>query len=313
MASSGLGRRLVGLEQQRTRGALTEGRALLAASTARAGLLAAPVVAGLEDPEAWRAHLRATCADLGAVGHLEALLAERAALALWKLARLDRYEQEAADRGQAAVEADYAHVQRMAALMAATPAERLRSCWPEDIRYEMEYAENRHTGLMRMAELGDGEVLEPAAAADALGAIYRAACPGEDAGLIPGPEQGGQEEFGEWCGRSEWTGALLRQALAACAAHAGTDPAELLERVTSACRFEAAMARKRLEEMEGALAEMRQERLLLAADRREALARTEAHLQRSLQAAIDQLARLQDRRSAQPAATGRDSRWRCRS
>lgn len=53
--------------------------------------------------------------------------------------------------------------------------------------------------------------------------------------------------------------------------------------------------------MEPELTGMRQERLLLAADLREPLARTEAHLQRSLQAALDQLARLQDRRSAHSA------------
>lgn len=210
MGSSGLDRRLTGLEAAEALARRAEDRAQLAASAPAGGLLAAPVVAGMEDPEAWRAHLRATCADLGAVGHLEALLAERAALALWKLARLDRHEHEATDRAQASVEADYAEAQRMAVRFAPAVADRIRSCWPEDIRFDAEDAERRHAGLTRMAELGDAEVLDPDAAAGALGAIYHAACPDEDEDLIPGPERGAQEEFDAWCGRTEWTGALLR-------------------------------------------------------------------------------------------------------
>jgi hypothetical protein len=51
-----------------------------------------PVIPGMEDPADWAAHRAATLASLAPVGHLETVLADRVAVAAWRLSRITRYE-----------------------------------------------------------------------------------------------------------------------------------------------------------------------------------------------------------------------------
>jgi hypothetical protein len=68
------------------------GKAVVAANATKHGIFARlPVVAG-ESPPDWDAHRAGVVASLAPVGLLEVNLAERAALLLWRLARLARYE-----------------------------------------------------------------------------------------------------------------------------------------------------------------------------------------------------------------------------
>lgn len=50
------------------------------------------VVPGLEDAQEWEDHRAGIVTSLAPVGHLEATLADRAALLLWRLRRVERYE-----------------------------------------------------------------------------------------------------------------------------------------------------------------------------------------------------------------------------
>jgi len=74
----------------------TEGRAIVSGNAIRHGLLSwKPVIPGLENAEDWKTHLDRTLDSLAPVGYAETLLAERAALLLWRLGRVARYEREA--------------------------------------------------------------------------------------------------------------------------------------------------------------------------------------------------------------------------
>src|SRR5437762_2028046 len=76
-----------------------EGRAVVARNAIRHGIFAAvPVIPG-ECPEAWEAHRAGVVESLAPVGLLEVNLAERAALVLWRLQRLARYEAETVAAG----------------------------------------------------------------------------------------------------------------------------------------------------------------------------------------------------------------------
>src|SRR5688572_26957935 len=59
------------------------------------GILSSAVVLPyVETEEQWDAHLQGIVESFAPRGHLETVLVERAALLLWKLARLARYERE---------------------------------------------------------------------------------------------------------------------------------------------------------------------------------------------------------------------------
>src|SRR5262249_42499625 len=71
-----------------------EGKAIVARNATKHGIFAAvPVVSG-ECPATWEAHRAGVVDSLAPVGALEVNLAERAALLLWRLQRLARYEVE---------------------------------------------------------------------------------------------------------------------------------------------------------------------------------------------------------------------------
>ncbi len=72
------------------------GKAVVRLNAVRHGVLSvSPVIPVLESEEDWQAHRAALLASLAPEGHLEQTLAERAALVLWRLQRLARYEREA--------------------------------------------------------------------------------------------------------------------------------------------------------------------------------------------------------------------------
>src|SRR5262249_18413085 len=82
-----------------------EGKAIVGRNATKHGIYAAvPVIPG-ECPATWEAHRSGVVDSLAPVGLLEVNLAERAALLLWRLQRLARYEAEtvAADVEVAAV------------------------------------------------------------------------------------------------------------------------------------------------------------------------------------------------------------------
>lgn len=106
-----------------------EGKEIVAGNALRHGLLSTrPVLAGIERAEDWHDHLVETVRSLAPAGHLEAVLAERVALCLWRLGRAARYEheaialvQEGADAGEAAAAAEVARVTELRGLLDRLP------------------------------------------------------------------------------------------------------------------------------------------------------------------------------------------------
>ncbi|MBN9122904.1 MAG: hypothetical protein J0I06_27825, partial [Planctomycetes bacterium] len=81
------------------------GKAVVSRNATTHGIYASvPVVPG-ECPDAWDAHRAGVVASLAPVGLLEVNLAERAALLLWRLRRLARYEAETVAAAMDEVEA----------------------------------------------------------------------------------------------------------------------------------------------------------------------------------------------------------------
>jgi hypothetical protein len=69
------------------------GKARVRFNAIRHGLgVTTPVIPGVERVEDWEAHQAAMRTSLAPVGHLETVLAERAALAAWRLNRIAAYE-----------------------------------------------------------------------------------------------------------------------------------------------------------------------------------------------------------------------------
>jgi hypothetical protein len=83
-----------------------EGKAVVARNATKHGIFASvPVIPG-ESPEAWEAHRAGVIDSLAPVGLLEVNIAERAALLLWRLQRLARYEVETVAGGFGQVEVE---------------------------------------------------------------------------------------------------------------------------------------------------------------------------------------------------------------
>jgi hypothetical protein len=72
-----------------------DGKAIVSGNAIRHGLLSwKPVIPGFETVEDWESHHERTLDSLAPVGYAETMLAERAALLLWRLDRVSRYERE---------------------------------------------------------------------------------------------------------------------------------------------------------------------------------------------------------------------------
>ncbi len=72
-----------------------QGKAVVRLNPVRHGILSlTPVIPLLESEEEWQAHRTAILASLAPEGHLENMLAGRAALLFWRLQRLALYERE---------------------------------------------------------------------------------------------------------------------------------------------------------------------------------------------------------------------------
>jgi hypothetical protein len=82
------------------------GKAVACRNALQHGLLSdLPIATAGERREDWDQHCTQVCAALAPLGHLETVLAERAALLLWRQVRIARYETAMIDQGLVALEA----------------------------------------------------------------------------------------------------------------------------------------------------------------------------------------------------------------
>ena len=253
------------------------GKAVVAGNAVRHGLLSwRPVLPHAERADDWLAHLAQTLQSLAPAGHLEAVLAERVALLLWRLDRAARHEREAAAHEQ--VDGVGAKAEEHAA----------------------EAAQYRAMGerIAALADAGDDEPLDGEFAAWVVESAARRAevelYGDEDDNPVPEPAwAAGDTALADLAG---WTAGRVREYVAAVATHARErDAAELWADVAEWVGDRVAAAAAKAE-----AAEKYRRSHLLPGDRTLAkVQRYEAGLERSLYRALHELQRLQAGRQGQ--------------
>jgi hypothetical protein len=137
-----------------------EGKEVVRWNATRHGISSpAPVVPGLERPEAWQQHRDGILENLSPVGHLEINLAERVALLSWRLHRVTRYETGAIAVSQETIEDDIHERDRF---LSALRHKGYESTHPEDIRFEARYYKQAHSALRRFPSLTPEKILKGA-------------------------------------------------------------------------------------------------------------------------------------------------------
>jgi hypothetical protein len=295
------------------------GKAAAARNATRHGIFAAvPVLtAAGETTEEWERHRVGVFDSLAPVGLLEATLAERVALLLWRLARVVRYE--AAVTAAGLEEADQPSAPSPSG--SADPARKTAARLIEKLTEERGRAAGAVAGseaaLALLAELAgksDGEPVPDRSAALVLLLTAHEAV--EAGGCVAPPPF--EEEFLRAVGvetgtfRSvEWTAGRVRAGLGYYARKAGWPEERLAaaaaERLTAGrergrkAEAEAAAQLAGLTAREAKVKEQKKAELMLPADAAEAkVTRYEGHLGRQLQMTMLQLERLQAGRAGLP-------------
>jgi hypothetical protein len=299
-----------------------EGKAAVARNATRHGIFAAvPVLPG-ESHEEWDAHRTGVVESLAPAGLLEVNLAERAALLLWRLQRLARYEAETVAAAMESVDVPPVPAPKDEDdfLDPPTPPmtrdEQLRA-----IRRELRTAREE---LAEVAPARDylRSPQEPGAAVPypVAESILAAACgraeAAEDLQSDP-PEVGGKpflRKLGLAGKKPEdvgWTAAVIGRGLALYAGYARESPerfrqtvlieleawAEELERKVRRLEGEAAAVARLLD---GGKGRQKAARLLPGDGRDERIAKYERHLHGLLTSTLHELERLQARRGGEP-------------
>ncbi len=264
----------------------------------------APVVPGVEKAEDWEEHRDGVLESLSPEGHLELVLAERAALLLWRLHRVTRYETESIALLQEKAEDDLADRRRFASRV-------LGAAHPEDVRSNLKAARSDHRLVKRFPKLQDDKRISSFDADRILWAVMEVTdrvAEGEvapedllDEISIPGVPENTQE----WEDYDDWTAGAVRAGIEAIASATDEDPEDLLEAATDSARRNIIGKEQAAEQVERDLNRMSRERLLPDERTLEKVARYEAHLSRGLYKALHELEALQARRTGGAAPLAR--------
>ena len=273
------------------RGPKTEsGKHAVRLNAVRHGFLSkAPVIPGLESEDEWEVFRQGFHAYFEPEGAPEVALVDQMASLQWRLKRIPH--------GEAAMIA--ARQDRVPAAFATAAGYGGQPASVEDAVQAEEHARVASETLARLPRLNDGTTIAPYEAA---AAIFVAA--GDTPGLIaaaasvlpPGVEPP------DFLG---WTAGLLREALAAMAAHVGADPEAFLRHAVELAEERRAEAARRPPEIAAELETLRRERVLPPLEAMRMIARYETALARQYHQAIDQLAAMQSRRAGNPVPINR--------
>lgn len=308
--------------QQSTGPRTAEGKAVVSRNATRHGIFATvPVIPG-ECPQTWEAHRAGVVESFAPVGLLEVNLAERAALLLWRLQRLARFEVETVAAAVEAVDVpalspvdDFSRLHRPAE--AKTRDDQLR-----DLRRELRDAGEELAGvvpardfLKTLSEPGDSDSVPFAVAESILEAALGLAETAEN--LRSDPPAFGGKAFLRKLGVTEtdasnlnWSPEMIRRGLELYAGYTREAPERFLESVRAELEeWAERLARKvgRLEAQSSALARLLDEgstrrqatRLLPGDGRDERIAKYERHLHNLLTSTLHELERLQARREGE--------------
>jgi hypothetical protein len=269
-----------------------EGKEVVRWNATRHGIRSpAPVVPGVEKREAWEEHRDGVLESMQPEGHLEFVLAERAALLSWRLHRVIRYETESIALYQEKVEDDLARERRFE----SGPDH------PEAVRANAKSDRDDHRLLKRFPKMEDDK---PLSALDADSVIWSAVeCADKVAEGEVDPEEllesisvSGLPDSDSWEGCKGWTAGLVGAVIEKVAQATEEEPEELLEAAIRSAKWKAERSKLEAEKVERDLRNMARVRLLPDEKILEKVARYEAHLSRGLYNALHELEALQTRR-----------------
>jgi len=254
----------------------------------------------VEKTEDWEAHRDGVLESLQPEGHLELVLAERAALLSWRLNRVTRYETETISLSQEKLEDDLADKRRFSSHLVGPTH-------PEDVRSDLQDARRTQRVLKQFPKLPDDKRLSGPDAAGVLDLVWGQTDEELEAEEVQFPEKipdwaGLEEYIAEWDG---WTVSLVRECISAIASAAKEDQEELIEAATERARLDIISAKAAAERVEQDLARMSRERLLPDDKTLEKVSRYEAHLSRLFHKTLHELEALQTRRSGGVAPLAR--------
>jgi hypothetical protein len=260
----------------------------------------APVIPGLEKAEDWEDHRDGVLESLSPEGHLELVLAERAALLSWRLHRVTRYERETIALSQEKVEEDL--MERQSSNPLSPDA-----MHPQDVRMDFEDAKKTHRLLKNLSKLPGDKHLSTEEACFVLKAVWNGV--DDDAGLeeleIPGIPDALDDPNLLFEYDVSWTVSLVREGISVLARAAGEAPEDLLESAAEGARLEVAVTKREAQRVERDLKNLSRERLLPDDKALDKIARYEAHLSRGLYQAMHELEALQTKRSGGAAPLAR--------
>jgi hypothetical protein len=251
----------------------------------------APVVPGVEKTEDWEEHRDGILESLQPEGHLELVLAERAALLAWRLHRVIRYETESIALYQEKAEDELAKERRFE----SGPDH------PEAVRGNAKSDEQDYKLLKRFAKMKDDKRLSSLdadiiiwGAMECADKVAEGEVDSEE--LLGSVSVPGLPDSDSWEGYKGWTAGLVRAVIEKVAQATDEEPEELLEAAIRSAHWKAERSKLEAEKVERDLRNMARERLLPDEKTLEKVARYEAHLSRGLYKALHELEALQTRR-----------------
>ena len=254
-----------------------EGKAIVSRNAIRHGLLSwKPVIPGFETVEDWDSHHERTLESLAPVGYAETMLAERAALLLWRLDRVSRYEREVT-----AIALEHAEARKQPKL--------------EEAERTVETAHARVSFAEGLRSLPAGTPLESEFAARFL----EQAAGNADLDLY---EMRGWPSFvsdESTLEDLEWTAGRLLECVQVVAKQAKIDADELLDGISETARDSLAHAQKERAKLQTSFDRERRGLLLPDSLTMEKVNRYETTLERSLLKTLHELERRQAARDGQ--------------
>jgi hypothetical protein len=269
------------------------GKAAVAQNAVTHGIFSQePVVKDVESREEWEQHRQDIINSLAPVGALERTLAERAALLLWRQARVARFEMYCIDRWQQEIEDDLKF--RYQLEVGTMSPEARTNCSPEQIRTIHQQRQQFLLLLRRFPELADDAFLTYEEAGSIGEAVLNAA--GDQGDLSLDGEPGEQPED-----LPRVRVGTLRAGLQQVAKRAGLHLAELWALTAQQAIANAAWQQERWERLEGYFPVYHAYRVVPREEELQKVMRYEAHLSRELARLLKDFHALQKARRTAPA------------
>ncbi len=266
----------------------------------------APVIPG-EDAGEWERHHAGITDALAPAGAVEAALADRVALLLWRLGRVGRYETATVGASVADAERDYERGEEEKQRYTPGATHRHTPNTPGECRELIrDAAANvrllRHLDTRRAdEEIAAGEIATMLREAGK-GAGHRTRVEDFDPDAVRYPALG---EGQDWDDYETGTVGEVRECLAVLAVASGVPVGDLVGSAVLHYEIEGRGAKLRLEEGERELARMGARRMLLPAAELDKVQRYEAHLHRQMIQTLRELEAMGERRRGGATPLGR--------